>query len=212
MVEALLGAGLLSDAAGLYELQEADVAALDRMGDKSAANLMAAIERSKNAGLERLLFALGIRGIGQVAAAALAARYRTLEAVMTATAEDLVTIEDFGQVTADAVVNYFSHPQNVALCRHLTALGLLTEAVAAPAGDKLAGLTFVLTGTLEGMTRDEAAARIKAQGGKVAGSVSKKTSYVVAGEAAGSKLTKARELGVPVIGKEGLLSMLGDAT
>lgn len=209
VVEALLAAGLIRDAAGLYELKKDDVAALDRMGEKSAANLIAAIEKSKSAGLERLIFALGIRGIGQVAAAALAARYGTLAAVMTATAGDLVTIEDFGQITADAVVNYFSHPQNVALCERLTALGVSTEAVAVPAGDKLAGLTFVLTGTLIGMTRDEAAALIKAEGGKVAGSVSKKTSYVVAGDDPGSKLTKARELGVPVIDKEGLLALLG---
>ncbi len=212
VVEALLAAKLLTDAADLYDLRQADVAALDRMGDKSAANLLSAIERSKTAGLERLIFALGIRGIGQVAAAALAARYRTLDAVMAATADDLVTIEDFGQVTADAVVNYFSHPQNVALCRRLAERGLLTEAVAAPAGDKFAGLTFVLTGTLDGMTRDEAASLIKAEGGKVAGSVSKKTSYVVAGADPGSKLTKAQELGVPVIGKEKLLEMVGGKT
>ena len=209
VVEALLAAGLIRDAAGLYELQQSDVAALDRMGDKSAANLLSAIEKSKSAGLERLIFALGIRGVGQVAAAALAARYKTLAAVMEATAEDLVQIEDFGQITADAVVNYFSHPQNVALCEKLTELGLLTEAVTAPAGDRFAGLTFVLTGTLAGMTRDEAASLIKAEGGKVAGSVSKKTSYVVAGDDPGSKLTKAQELGVPVIGKEKLLEMLG---
>jgi DNA ligase (NAD+) len=124
---------------------------------------------------------------------------------------NLIAIEDFGEITADYVLNYFSHAPNVALCRRLAALGLLTEAVAAPTGDTLAGLTFVLTGTLPDMTRDEAAARIKAAGGKVVGSVSKKTSFVVAGEEAGSKLTKAQALGVPVIDRDAMLAMIEGA-
>lgn len=210
LVEALLAAGLIRDAADLYSLQAKDIAALERMGEKSAANLISAIEKSKSAGLERLIFALGIRSIGQVAAAALAARFRTLDACFSATKEELIAIEDFGEITADYVLNYFSHPQNVALCKRLTEAGVLTEATAAPTGDALAGFTFVLTGTLPTMTRDEASARIRAAGGKVAGSVSKKTSFVVAGEEAGSKLTKAKALGVAVIDEEGLLRMLGD--
>lgn len=210
LVEALLSAGLIHDAADLYTLHAADIAALERMGEKSAANLIAAIEKSKGAGLERLIFALGIRSIGQVAAAALAARYRTLEACFSATKEELVAIEDFGEITADYVLNYFTHPQNVALCRRLAGAGVLTEATAAPVGDTLAGLTFVLTGTLSTMTRDEATERIRAAGGKVTGSVSKKTSFVVAGEEAGSKLTKAKTLGVAVIDEEGLLRLLTD--
>ena len=208
VVELLLANDLIHDAADLYHLRAEDIAGLERMGDKSAANLVAAIERSKSAGLERLIFALGIRSIGQVAAAALAARYRTLEACFTATKEELVAIEDFGEITADYVLNYFSHPQNVALCRRLMDMGVLTEATAAPTGDKLAGLTFVLTGTLPDMSRDEASTLIKAAGGKVTGSVSKKTSYVVAGEEAGSKLTKAQQLGVTVIDQDALLEML----
>ncbi len=210
IVELLLQNKLISDVADLYSLKKEDVAGLERMGEKSAANLIDAIERSKEAGLERLIFALGIRSIGEVAAAALAARYRTLDALLTATAEELCEIEDFGKITADYVVDYFSHPQNVALCRRLAAAGVLTEATAAPVGDKLSGLTFVLTGTLPDMTRDEAAEKIRAAGGKVVGSVSKKTSYVVAGEAAGSKLTKATALGVPVIDQNALLKMLED--
>lgn len=210
LVEALLSAGLIHDAADLYTLHAADIAVLERMGEKSAANLIAAIEKSKGAGLERLIFALGIRSIGQVAAAALAARYRTLEACFAATKEELVAIEDFGEITADYVLNYFTHPQNVALCRRLAEAGVLTEATAAPVGDTLAGLTFVLTGTLPTMTRDEATERIRAAGGKVTGSVSKKTSFVVAGEEAGSKLTKAKTLGVAVIDEEGLLRLLTD--
>ena len=208
VVELLLKNRLIGDVADLYTLTVADIAPLDRMGEKSADNLISAIDHSKRRGLERLLFALGIRGIGQVAAAALAAKYRTLTAVMDARAEELITLEDFGQITAEYVVDYFSHAQNRHLCERLAAAGLLTEATAAPVGNKLAGLTFVLTGTLPDMTREEAAERIRAASGKVVGSVSKKTSFVVAGEAAGSKLTKAEALGVPVIDKDALLRML----
>lgn len=208
IVEALIRADLIRDPADLYTLTAEQVANLERMGEKSAQNLIAAIERSKEAGLERLLFALGIRNIGAVAAAALAARYGTLEATMEATVEDLCAIPDFGEITALCVVNYFSHEQNRALCRRLTEAGLVTKSTAAPTSDRYAGKTFVLTGTLPTMSRDEASALIKAQGGKVSGSVSKKTDYVVAGEAAGSKLTKANELGVTVIDEATLLEML----
>ena len=208
IVEALIHAELVKDPADLYTLRAEQIAVLERMGDKSAQNLIAAIEKSKSAGLERLLYALGIRNIGVVAAAALAARYGTLEAVMDATAEELCTIPDFGEITALCVVNYFSHEPNRALCRRLMEAGLVTVSTAAPTGDRYAGKTFVLTGTLPTLTRDEAAALIKAQGGKVSGSVSKKTDFVVAGEAAGSKLTKANELGVTVIDEETLLKML----
>lgn len=208
VVELLLKNDLIHDAADLYKLRAEDIAELERMGDRSAANLIASIEASKKAGLERLIFALGIRSIGQVTATALAARYGTLEALFVATAEELCRIEDVGQITADYVVDYFSHPQNVALCQRLIAAGVETAAIAAPRGDKLAGLTFVLTGTLPNMSRDEASDLIRAAGGKVTGSVSKKTSFVVAGEEAGSKLTKAQALGVPVIDEEALLRML----
>ena len=208
IVEALIRADLIRDPADLYSLKAEQVADLERMGDKSAKNLIDAIERSKQAGLERLLFALGIRNIGAVAAAALAARFGTLEAAMDATVEDLCAIPDFGEITALCVVNYFSHEQNRNLCRRLTEAGLVTTSTAAPTGDRYAGKTFVLTGTLPTMSRDEASALIKAQGGKVSGSVSKKTDYVVAGEAAGSKLTKANELGVTVIDEATLLEML----
>ena len=208
LVELLLREGLIHDAADLYTLTAEVLSPLERMGEKSAANLVAAIGRSKEAGLERLIYALGIRSIGQVAAASLAARFGNLEALFSATAEELLAIDDFGQITTDYVLNYFSHPQNIELCRRLMAVGVRTEASFVPTNDNLSGLTFVLTGTLDDMTRDEAEAMIKAAGGKVSGSVSKKTSYVVAGTQAGSKLTKAQSLGVPVIGKEQLLSML----
>lgn len=208
IVEALIRAGLIRDAADLYTLEASAVAGMERMGGKSAQNLIAAIDASRKAGLERLLYALGIRNIGAVAAAALAGRFGTLEAVMDATMEQLLEIPDFGEITAACVVNFFTHPQNRLLCERLTEAGCMTVSTAAPVGDKLAGKTFVLTGTLPTMSRDEASALIKAAGGKVSGSVSSKTHFVVAGEAAGSKLTKAQSLGVTVIDEAALLEML----
>ena len=208
IVDALIDADLIHDAADLYALRAEQIATLERMGDKSATNLIAAIEKSKSAGLERLIFALGIRNIGQVAATALARRYGTLGACMNATAEELCALDDFGQITADCVIEYFSRAESRALCARLAAAGVLTESTAAPVGDKLAGLTFVLTGTLPTMGRSEAEALIVAAGGKTSSSVSKKTSYVVAGEAAGSKLTKAQNLGVAIIDEAELLRML----
>lgn len=208
IVEALLANRLISDAADLYHLRAEELAELDRMGEKSAANLVAAIERSRSAGLERLIYALGIRNVGEVAAAQLAQHFGTLEACMHAAKEELCGLSDFGEVTADCVVNFFSHPQNIDLCERLTAAGLLTTPVKLPQSDLLAGLTFVLTGTLPTMSRDEESEKIRNAGGKVSGSVSAKTSYVVAGEAAGSKLAKARALNVPVIDEDGLMRML----
>jgi DNA ligase (NAD+) len=208
VVEALLAAGKIGDVSDLYRLKKEDIADLDRMGEKSAANLIAAIEKSKSAGLERLIYALGIRNIGTVAASALASHFKTLTACFDATVEELCSIQDFGMITALCVVDYFSHPQNRRICESLIEEGLLTEAVATPTKDTLAGITFVLTGTLPTMSRDEASALIKANGGKVSGSVSKKTGFVVAGDEAGSKLTKARELGVKVISEDELLEML----
>lgn len=209
IVELLLAAGLVRTAPDLYALTAEQLVPLDRMGELSAKNLVAAIERSKSAGLERLIYALGIRNIGEVAAAAMAARFGTLERCLAATYDELCAIEDFGDVTAQCVLNFFSHPQNIELCRRLTEAGLVTVAVAKKADDTLGGKTFVLTGTLPTMTRDEASALIKEHGGKLSGSVSKKTSYVVAGEDAGSKLQKARDLGVTVIDEAELLKMLG---
>ena len=208
IVELLLKNRLISDVSDLYTLKAEDIENLERMGKKSAQNLVSAIENSKSCGLERLIYALGIRNIGEVAATALAARYGTLEALTHATKEELCSIEDFGEITADCVVNFFSHSQNTELVNKLTAHGLLTSAVAAPKGDLFAGITFVLTGTLPTMTRDEASEKIKALGGKVSGSVSSKTGYVVAGEAAGSKLTKAQSLGVKIISEEELMKMI----
>jgi len=208
VVDLLLENEIIKDVADLFTLRPEEISSLERMGEKSANKLISAIEKSKSAGLERLIFALGIRNIGAVAAAALAARYGTLEACMNATFDELVAIEDFGAITAQCVVEFFSHEQNRELCERLISLGLYTECTAVKASSIFDSKTFVLTGTLPTMKRDEAAALIKANGGKVSSSVSKKTDFVVAGDDAGSKLQKARELGVTVISEAELLEMI----
>jgi len=208
VVDLLLRENKISDIADLYTLKVEDIESLERMGKKSAENLVAAIEDSKSRGLERLLYALGVRQVGEVAAETIAAKFRTLDALFEASVEDFTAVEDVGEITARELTEYFAEQSTRELCGRLKELGLKTEAVAEPKLDTLAGLTFVLTGTLPTMTRDEASELIKKHGGKVSGSVSKKTSYVVAGEEAGSKLTKAKDLGVTVIDEAGLLDMI----
>ena len=208
MVELLLKNERIKDVTDLYTLRAEDLKDLDRMGEKSAQNLIAAIEVSKSRGLEKLLYALGIRQVGEVAAEQIAGRFGTLNALFTATAEDFVSMSDIGEITAAYIVEYFEDPAHRALCERLAALGVETVAKKQVSSAKLEGLTFVITGTLPTMTRDEATELIKQNGGKVSSSVSKKTSYVLAGEEAGSKLTKAKDLGVSIIDEAGLLSML----
>ena len=208
MVELLLENGRISSVVDLYRLKVEDVADLERMGEKSAQNLIAAIEESKSRGLERLLYAFGIRQVGEVAAEQIAIRMGTLEKCFEATFEDYANMNDIGEITATNLVEFFASEESRALADALTALGVLTEAVKKTTSQKLEGLTFVLTGTLPTMTRDEASDIIKANGGKTSSSVSKKTSYVLAGEEAGSKLTKAKTLGVPVIDEEAFLAMV----
>jgi len=208
LVELLINSGKISDIKDLYTLKTEDVENLERMGKKSAENLVKAIEASKSRGLERLLFALGVRQVGEVAAEEIALKMRTLEACLEATLDDFLEIEDVGEITAKALVDFFAAEETRTLIESLKALGVKTEANAAPKAETLAGLTFVLTGTLPTLTRDEASELIKRAGGKVSSSVSKKTSYVVAGDEAGSKLTKARELGVTVIDEDALKTML----
>lgn len=209
IIALLIENGLINDPADIYKLRAEDVSGLDRMGEKSAENLIAAIENSKKAGLDRLIYALGIRNIGSKAASSLASEYGDIEALFTATQEDLCGIQDFGEIMAEYVVNYFSHPQTRRLIDELKAAGVVTKYERKTVGDKFAGLTFVLTGTLPTMTRDQAEAMIVSLGGKASSSVSKNTSYVLAGEKAGSKLTKAQSLGVPVIDEEEFLRMCG---
>ena len=209
-VENLVNAGLLKTPGDLYSLQEEDVARLDRMGKKSAKNLIEAIENSKKNDLSKLLNAFGIRQVGQKAAQVLARQFGSMDALTAAGEEELTAVPDIGSITAQSLTAWFSAPQSQHLLETLKAAGVIMESHAAPVGDRLAGLTFVLTGELTGFTRKEAGDRIQALGGKVSGSVSKKTSYVVAGEAAGSKLRKAQELDIPILDEPGFLAMLED--
>ena len=208
VVELLLSAGKIKDITDLYTLKVEDIENLERMGNKSAQNLVNAINQSKERGLEKLLFALGIRQVGEVAAEEIAGKMRTLDNLFSASFEDFASIKDIGEITATALVEFFADPETKAICEKLKAYGVKTDATGEERGDKFASMTFVLTGTLPTMTRDEASALIKQNGGKVSGSVSKKTTYVVAGEEAGSKLTKAKELGVNVIDEDELLRMI----
>ena len=208
VIELLVDARFVKTPADLYDLDAQSVASLERMGQKSAENLIAAIERSKANDLSRLLFAFGIRQVGQKAAKVLAAHFGSLEAICAATIEELTCIDDVGEITARNVVEWLSSEQSKHLIDMLRRHGVNMTSSAQPVGDKLAGMTFVLTGALERFTRDEAGEMIEKLGGKVSSSVSKKTSYVVAGEAAGSKLKKANELGIPVLSEEEFLEFI----
>jgi DNA ligase (NAD+) len=203
-------AGLIRSIPDIYRLSEASFAERERYGDKRVSNLLSGIEASKQRPLERVITALGIRGIGSVAAQDLARHFRSLEALAQASSADLLALDGIGPNSAQSVVDFFATPANQQLLRELRELGV-RPADAAPAaapGTALEGKTFVITGALDGMTREEAQALIEAHGGKVSGSVSKKTSYLLAGAAAGSKLAKAQSLGVPVIDFAGLLALL----
>ena len=207
MVSSLIDAGLLSTVADLYRLKDhADkIAALPGMGKRSATKLLSAIEKSKGRDIDRVIKALGIPGVGK----ALAAKYPDMDAIATLTMAELMNIDGIGDITANAIWTYFRTPESVEKYNELRALGVNTVSQSyGKSGGVLSGMTFVITGTLPNMGREEAKALIEANGGKCSGSVSKKTSYVLAGEAAGSKLTKAQSLGVPVIDESALLTML----
>ncbi len=206
--ESLIGSGLVKSSADLYYLEAQSVAMLERMGEKSAQNLIAAIEKSKQAGLARLLCAFGIRQVGQKAAKTLAMHFPDLDAVMAAGEEELTAIPDIGAITAGFITEWFSLEQSKHQIRLLREAGVSFASRESIVDSRFAGKTFVLTGALERYTRDEASAIIERYGGKASGSVSKKTSYVLAGENAGSKLTKARELGIPVISEEEFADMI----
>ena len=210
VVESLVNAGLLKTPGDLYHLDCNRVAELERMGKKSADNLLAAIERSKGNDLSRLLYALGIRQVGQKAGKILAAKFGTLDALANATQEELTEIDDIGGITAQYLTEWFAAPQSQHLISVLKDAGVNMESHAQPTDDKLYGFTFVLTGELSSCSRKEAGEKLEALGAKVSSSVSKKTSCVVAGEAAGSKLRKAQELGVPVLNEQQFLSLVGE--
>lgn len=199
---------LVHSAADLYELTREQLLTLDKFKEKSADNLLRAIEHSKENNLDKLLFGLGIRNIGDKAAALLAEHFGTMQAVREATAEQISEIEGFGGVMAQSVVEFFAKEGTADLVSRLAALGVNMKWKGEPKTDKLAGKTIVVTGTLESLSRSEAEALIVKNGGKASGSVSKKTAYVLAGAAAGSKLTKAQALGVPVLTEAEFLAML----
>ena len=206
--ESLINSGLVKDAADLFYLEPQAIAELDRMGKKSAENLIAAIEKSKEAGLSRLLCGFGIRQVGQKAAKVLASYYPDLDSLMEATEEELTRVPDIGGITAAFIRNWFDNPQSQDLIERLRKAGVDFKSHEEKKDDRFAGMTFVLTGALSKFTRDEASAIIESYGGKASGSVSKKTSYVVAGENAGSKLTKAQSLGIPVLSEEEFAAMI----
>lgn len=209
VVRLLIASGLIHDVADIYSLSAGEIEGLDRMGKKSAENLIAAIERSKSAGLDKLIYALGIRQVGEKAAKSLAEAFPDIELLFSASEEQISAIYDFGDISAHYIVNFFAHPQTRVLVDELKSRGVKTTYEVQKRGNIFEGMTFVLTGTLPTMKRDEASRFIEENGGKVSSSVSAKTSMVLAGEDAGSKLTKAQSLGVRIISEEELLAMLG---
>ena len=208
LLQSLIDENLVRDPADLYSLDTEKVAALPRMGEKSAENLLRAVEASRSRGMARLLYAFGIRQVGSAAADTLAVRFGSLEELMEADEDTLTAIPDIGGTTAAYIRAWATEDAARDLVARLKALGVDTASHSEPVSDKLAGMTFVLTGTLSKYTRSQASQLITSLGGKVAGSVSKKTTYVIAGEEAGSKLAKAEALGVPVLDEDGLESLI----
>ncbi|MGA9069194.1 MAG: NAD-dependent DNA ligase LigA, partial [Terracidiphilus sp.] len=208
VVQQLLERGLVHSVADLYSLTAEQFISLDRFAEKSAQALLDEIKRSKEAGLARVLGGLGIRFVGERTAELLAEEFGSIEALRAASAEELERVEEVGPRISQAILEFFEQPANLALIETLQSAGVKMTAEKRQRSAQLAGLTFVLTGTLPTLTRDEAKARIEAAGGKAVGSVSKKTSYVVAGEEAGSKLEKALELKIPVLDEAGLLALV----
>lgn len=210
VVKSLISAGLVKDISDLYSLKTEEVEPLERMGKKSAEKLILSIENSKSRGLDKLIYALGIRNIGEKAAKSLASHFEDIENLFSTTKEELVSIEDFGEITADDVINFFSHSQTKELVEKLKSAGVKTRYEKERKGDIFGGLTFVLTGTLPTLSRSEASKIIESYGGKCVSSVSKNTDFVLAGDAAGSKLTKAEALGIKIIDEDGLMKMINE--
>jgi DNA ligase (NAD+) len=214
LVDQLVDGGVVRTAADLYKLGVAKLAALERMAEKSAANVHAAIEKSKDTTLARFVYALGIRNVGEVTAKDLASHFGAIEPIMDASVEQLQEVADVGPVVAESIAAFFREPHNREVVEQLRAAGVRWPEGAPArkaASGPFAGRIVVLTGTLASMGRDEAKERVEAAGGKVTGSVSKKTDYVVAGTEAGSKLDRATELGVTVLDEGEFLKMLGES-
>ena len=208
MINSLVDSKLVATPDDIYALQKNDVLNLDRMAEKSADNLINAIEKSKSKDLGNLLFALGIRHVGENAAKLLAVHFILIEDIMKASVDDILQVEGFGQIMAESVVAFFNNPGNQHLINQLKEFGVNTKCSTLPTSTQLEGTTFVLTGTLPTLTRSEAKKLIEDAGGKVSSSVSRNTSYVVAGEDAGSKLTRAEDLEITILSEEQLLDLL----
>jgi len=208
VIEQLLENGLIEQPDDLYRLKKEQLSTLEGFGEKSADNLLAALENSKSVSLDRVIYALGIRNIGSKAAKLLADHFGSMDALMEAQVEEIAALYDFGETMAENVVSYFTKEENRALIDRLKQVGLHMDYEKEKISDRLAGLVFVLSGGLDSMSRDEAGAAIEKLGGKVSGSVSKKTSYLILGDKPGSKLTKAQALGIPVIEEDEFLRMI----
>ncbi|HTC29797.1 MAG TPA: NAD-dependent DNA ligase LigA, partial [Candidatus Acidoferrum sp.] len=209
LADQLTGSGVVHDIADIYALDAEKLASVPRMGEKSISKLLEAIEGSKSRGLTRVLTGLGIRFVGEQTAAILAGDFGSVDAIAAASEDDLQRSEGIGTEVAASVRLFFEQPANQAMIERLRRAGVVMAGAKRERGTgRLSGKTFVLTGTLPALTRDEAAALIVAQGGKVSGSVSRKTDYVIAGDEAGSKLAKARELGIAVLDEEGFRRLL----
>lgn len=210
MVEKLLDNGLISSVYDIYTLKAEDIAQLDKMGEKSAANLISAISKSKENDLSKLIFALGIRHVGSRNAKILAMKFRNLDKLINATENEISSVDEIGKVIAQSIVNFFNQEQNIELVNNLRSAGLNFECKEFITEGIFSGKTFVLTGTLPTLSRNDASKIITDNGGKVSSSVSKKTDYVLAGEEAGSKLDKANALGINVISEAELFNLIND--
>jgi DNA ligase (NAD+) len=212
LIEQLVAQDRVRTPADIFDLQEDELASLDRMGEKSAKKLVASINASKTTTLKRFLYSLGIREVGEATAASLALHFGRLRNILDASEEELTEVNDVGPVVASRVVSFLAEKHNIEVIDGLIEKGVSwveSEPKVTPKEGGLVGKTFVLTGTLGSMTRDEAKDRIQALGGKVTGSVSAKTTYVVAGDKPGSKLSRAESLGIEVLDQEGLEALLG---
>tara|TARA_B000000532_G_scaffold239934_1_gene230103 strand:- start:1526 stop:2215 length:690 start_codon:yes stop_codon:yes gene_type:complete len=208
LIEQFVDEGLIKDAADIFKLNSSDLIQMDRLGKKSAKNLLASIDKSKNTTLPKFIYALGIREVGEATAQALAYRYPDIDDLLRATVEDLESIQDIGPTVSSNIVAFFSDVSNLDLIKRLTEVGVVWPVKSITSSSILAGKTVVLTGTLESLSRQEAKDRLLAIGAKVSGSVSKNTDFVVAGPGAGSKLTKASELGVKTFDEQEFLTLL----
>ena len=208
VLEIFVEKGLIKTAADIFTLDKNEIAQIDRMGEKSAENLINAAEKAKSNDLSRLIFALGIRHIGQKAGKLLSDKFGSMQKLMDATTEEIAEIEGFGQIMAESVTDFFSHPESRELIKRLEKLGVNMTGEETVKENRFEGKVFVLTGTLTAFKRSEASKIIESLGGKTSSSVSKKTDFVLAGEDAGSKLQKANELGITVLSEEEFSEMI----